>query len=82
MNEKNTDSKKDPLALRLDALIRLLIEINKDKEGFNEAQFARILHSVGMPPTEIAKILGKKRASDVSPYLYSKKKVTSKKFEK
>jgi len=65
---------KNSTDLRMDALIRLFIETNKRKDGLNEAKAARILKSVGLSPTEIAKILGKKTASDVSPYLYSKKK--------
>jgi len=69
--------KNDPVATRLDALIRLFIEMNKGKkeeEKFNEAIAARVLKSVGLTPTEIAKILGKKSAQDVSPYLYPKKR--------
>ena len=46
----------------------------REKEKFNEPAAARILYSVGLTPTEIAKILGKKSAQDVSPYLYPKKK--------
>jgi len=46
----------------------------KSKEKFNEAVAARILKSVDLTPTEIARILGKKSATDVAPYLYPKKK--------
>ena len=72
---KKTDN--DPIANRLDALIRLFIEMNKPKsqEKFTEAAAARILKSSGLTPTEIAKILGKKSATDVAPYLYPKKTV-------
>jgi hypothetical protein len=68
----------DPIANRLDALIRLFIEVNKPKsrERFSEATAARILKSSGLSPTEIAKILGKKSATDIAPYLYPKKKET------
>ncbi len=71
--KKEKDS-RDPLLVRLDALLRLLIETNKDKEGFTEASAARYLKSAGLTPTEIARILGKKSATDVSVYLYPKKK--------
>lgn len=74
--QQRQEMKDDPVAKRLDALIRLFIEINrekKEKEKFSEATAARILKSVGLTPTEIAKILGKKSAQDVSPYLYPKK---------
>lgn len=49
----------------------------KDKERFTEASAARILKSSGLTPTEIAKILGKKAATDVAPYLYPKKQEQS-----
>jgi sialic acid synthase SpsE len=74
--EKELDETQT-ISKRLDALIRLFIEMNKDKkqgEKFNEATAARILKSVGLTPTEIAKILGKKSATDISQYLYSKTK--------
>jgi hypothetical protein len=67
----------DPVVKRLDALIRLFIEINKkpdSKKEFTETDAARILKSLGLTPTEIAKILGKESATDVAPYLYPKKK--------
>lgn len=65
-----------PITKRLDALIRIFIEMSKPeyKKEFNEAKAARILKSVDLTPTEIAKILGKKSATDVSQYLYPKKK--------
>jgi hypothetical protein len=60
---------------RLDALIRLCIETNKPekKMKFGEGDAIRLLGSVGLSPTEIAKILGKKAATDVSYALYAKK---------
>ncbi|MEM2293475.1 MAG: hypothetical protein QW228_08830 [Candidatus Aenigmatarchaeota archaeon] len=65
-----------PIVKRLDALIRLLIEMNKPegKEKFSEATAARILKSVGLKPTEIARILGKKSVTAIAPYLYSKER--------
>lgn len=74
-NEANRQS--DPVVKRLDALIRLFIEINKKPDGkkeFTETDAARILKSLHLTPTEIAQILGKKSATDVSQYLYGKKK--------
>jgi len=63
---------------RLDALIRLFIEMNKPeaKRKLNEGDAVRLLKSVDLSPTEIAKILGKNSATDISPYLYPKKKKT------
>ena len=74
-NEKQSGSFEQSFIMRLDALLRLQIEFIKDKENFNEGNAGRILKSVGLTPTEIAKILGKKSATDVAPYLYPKKKV-------
>ncbi len=66
---------------RLDALIRLYIETSKPekKMKFSEGEAIRLLKSVGLSPTEIAKILGKKAATDVSYALYSKKEKTEEK---
>lgn len=74
--KKQKGEATDPTTKRLDALIRLFIEMNKPEAGkkFSEAEAARILKSVGLTPTDIAKILGKKSATDVAPYLYPKKK--------
>ena len=77
---KKEPTPPDPVVKRLDALIRLFIEMNKPKvkEEFNEATAARLLKSVDFSPTEIAKILGKKSRTDVAPYLYEKPKGPSK----
>lgn len=73
--EENTEA-EDRITKRLDVLIRLFIEMNKseEKRELTYATAARILKSVGLTPTEIAKILGKKSATDIAPYLYGKKK--------
>lgn len=73
--KQNEEDVRDPITKRLDALIRLFIEMNKsEQKTFNEAEAARLLKSVDLTPTEIAKIFGKKSATDVAPYLYPKKK--------
>ena len=84
MKRKSKTTKKDPYAsinIRLDALLRLQIESLSDrKKKFNDATAVRTLHSAGLTPTEIAKILGKKGGSSaVSVYLYSKSKSKKKK---
>ena len=60
---------------RLDALIRLYIEISKTEKKlkFTEGDAILLLKSVDLAPTEIAKILGKKSATDISYALYPKK---------
>ena len=66
---------QETVVKRIDALIRLFIEKNKsDKKKFTDGEAARILKSVGLSPTEIAKILGKEKASEISVYLYKKGK--------
>ena len=63
------------LTRRLDAIIRLLLEIMysmKDAK-FNQGTAARSLNSVGLTPTEIATILGKKSPASIAKYLYGKK---------
>jgi hypothetical protein len=76
--EQSQVDTNEAIVKRLDALIRLFIEINKPegKQKFTEGDAARLLKSVDLTPTEIAKILGKNSATDVSPYLYPKKKPT------
>jgi hypothetical protein len=66
----------DPIVKRLDAIIRLIIETNKLKENekLSEGDVARHLNSVGLSPTEIARILGKKSRTQISKYLYGKNK--------
>jgi hypothetical protein len=63
----------DPILSRLDALIRLTFEANRsESKMLTEPEVARMLKSVGITPTEIARILGKKSRTDVSAYLYQK----------
>jgi len=76
MNRRGQEETEMELIIkRLDALIRLFIEINKPKgkERFNEATAARMLRSIGLKPKEIARILGKKSVTDIAPYLYSRR---------
>ena len=72
--KKQPSEQQDKIIVRLDALLSLFIETNKGENGLSEPSAARILKSVGLTPTEIAKIFGKKSATDVAPYLYPKKK--------
>ncbi len=64
-----------PLTRRLDAIIRLLLEIMysmKDAK-INQGTATRSLNSVGLTPTEIATILGKESPAGIAKYLYGKK---------
>lgn len=73
---RKNETAADPITKRLDALIRLFVEMNKPQgeEKFGETTAARILKSVGLSPTEIARILGKKSRTDVAGLIYRKKK--------
>lgn len=78
---KGSSEPRNGIEKRLDALIRLAIEMKKpvlDKR-FTEADGARLLQSIDFTPTEIAKILGKRSATDVAKYLYGKRAKSLKK---
>jgi hypothetical protein len=63
----------DSLQRRLDALIRLLMEILTRKDAsFELGDAIRAVHSAGLTPSEIGKILGKQR-TDVNWALYGGK---------
>ncbi len=71
--EKNGDVSNEAITRRLDALIMLLIEFNKEeKTKINDTKIAKMLKAVGLTPTEIARIFGKKSATEVSMLLYRK----------
>ncbi len=77
---KNEVSEKESvgwgvLKVRLDALVLMLMKstLTDDSGKVRISEAAPLLHRAGYTPTEIANILGKKKASEVSQYLYSKK---------
>ena len=81
---KSSSSNERALKTRLDALIRLVIETmysNKTLD-FDQAKAASVLKSVGLTPTEIAHVMGKKTAQDVSQYLYGKKRLKTRRRKK
>lgn len=71
---KKAQDERNSTDKRLDAIIRILVEVNKNKtKSVSEPEAAVILNSVGLTPTEIARIFGKKSRTEVSGYLYGKK---------
>ncbi|MDD4909900.1 MAG: hypothetical protein PHR44_04385 [Candidatus Omnitrophica bacterium] len=66
---------EDEVSVKLGILIRLFIEflITSENKNFNTGNVARILKSLDITPTEIARMLGKKSVTDVAPFLYRKK---------
>lgn len=61
---------------RLDAIVLLLMKSacadNNGKVKLIDA--VPLLYSVGYSPTEIAKLVGKNKATEITTYLYQKKK--------
>lgn len=73
MAKKKKEDLRDPLTKRIDALIRIMIEMNRsEKTSITDGFAARMLHSSGLSSSEIALILGKKSATDLNQYIYSK----------
>jgi len=75
---KNKDAggnNNEPVTKRLDVLIRLLIVTHNSEKKLTDAEVANILKSADLTPTESAKLMGKKSATDVSQYFYKKNRV-------
>lgn len=70
----------EKLHVKLNIIIRLLIELNKriSEEKFTNQMAITMLHSLGLTPREVADILGYKSRTSVASCLYSKKKRKSK----
>lgn len=60
------------LKTRLDAIVALLcsLKYSDDDGNLPRGPVAKLLHKSGYTPTEIALLFGKKKATDVSKYLY------------
>lgn len=76
MKQNKDESIVDPLQIKMDTIIKLLLYNNFSDESNNLkiGETAKFLYSCGWKPIEIAKFLGKKKASDITYILYSKKK--------
>ena len=70
--DNNDEFSGNDLKTRLDAIVLLLAGLRFSDENGNIrlAPAAKLLHKVGYTPTEIAKLFGKKKATNVSKYLY------------
>lgn len=62
------------LLLKAILMIQIKDKFSNDKKEVNKAEVVRYLHSVGFQPSEIAPLVGKKKATQIAPYLYPKKK--------
>jgi|GEM_PF-2775953 len=68
--DENPDVRK--ILARLDAVVLLLAtsQFSDGEAKIRIAPVAKILHRSGYTPTEIAKLFGKQKATDISQYLY------------
>lgn len=73
--KKNKESAKDPLLLRLDTITYLLLrkEFTSQEGKIKKGEMAKFLHSLNWPFTEIASLLGSKKATSISSLIYTKK---------
>ena len=74
MQNQKENNTLDEIRKRLDAILMLLMrkEFRNDEGKPNIGDAARFLHGIGFQPTEIAPLIGKEKATQVSPHLYTK----------
>lgn len=73
MDKAETLLNEVKLFLKAILMIQLKDKFSNDKKEINKGEVARFLHSVGFQPSDIALFLGKKKATEIAPYLYPKK---------
>lgn len=80
MKDKKNNLPLEPNSLseitkRLDGILMLLLKtvFSDESKKMNLFEVIPFLKSVGYTPTEIANLLGKKKATEISTYLYPKK---------
>ncbi len=64
MTNKKEDKKRDPVAIRLDAIIRLLMDGQRPRDPDKKITLAEqvlMLHDIGLTDTEIGIIIGYQR---------------------
>lgn len=74
MDKDTTTLDEIRLFLKAILMIQIKDKFSNDKKEINKAEVVRYLHSVGFKPSDIAPLVGKKKATDIAPYLYPKKK--------
>ena len=62
------------LLLKASLMIQVKDKFSNDKKEVNKAEAVRFLQLVGFQPSDIAPLVGKKKATEIAPYLYPKKK--------
>lgn len=72
--ETRSNKSDDWKYLRILVQIEIRKKFSKKNGSLKIAEAARFLNSLGCTPTEIATLLGKKKATEVSPYLYDKRR--------
>lgn len=73
MKKKSVDENKDPIKLRLDALIRLISDLLILQYKVNKKDIHKSLYEIGLTPSDIGSIFGKSR-SDIGSELTKMKK--------
>ncbi len=74
MADDNTTLKE--IKTLLSAMLMILVrnQFSDENKKINIGEAARFLHSLGIQPGEIATLLGKKKSTEISAHLYTKKK--------
>jgi ketopantoate hydroxymethyltransferase len=76
---KKKKKENDKIAKRLDGILYLLVEIaatlnqKYKKKSHFKSHSVKVLNSIGLTPTEIARILGYKSRTSVASHLYKRK---------
>lgn len=72
----NSEKTFEDIKISLNAILVLLVRNNftDDNKKLNVGEAARFLHAMSLPAGQIATMLGKKKATEISAHLYSKKK--------
>lgn len=75
-NDENVAGYFESIRVRLDTIILLLLasKFPSKDGGVKIGEATPFLHAAGFTPTEIAAMFGKKKATEVAPHLYSRKK--------
>lgn len=74
MENENTTLKEIKTLMRAILMISVRNHFSDDNYKLNIGEAARFLHSAGVQPAEIATLLGKKKSTEISAHLYTKKK--------
>ncbi len=74
-DENKSEKLLEEIKVSLNAVVAMLLRNSfaDENKKINVGEAARFLHSMGLPAGQIATMLGKKKATEISAHLYSKK---------